>query len=634
MFVENQENFVITKLSMMEFGFASAETYRQFMGFEILKKLLKLHDPKLSELFGISSIPKDFNFQEDWIKSTGEFEVEAKVYLNGIRYKVLGRRVQDNVVSRGAVSEDVAYLVGGGVRVSLVKGRFLREEQDTPEGHANSFANMVQSGFLGGGGELIVDDVIPPNMNNGTEFILLIKILADLLDEARALAAAMVPKNLGLNLKAHLGELLKYQGRPDLLPQLDSFEIAGGAKADIIIGVPDQLNPLDEMKLIALALEACGYEWMKAGAIGPLLDRMAGDKNTTGSLNGKPVIEYLVNGIQRALRESGASNDEIIKSRATVTGKQDGGLEARKDATGLGGWESLKALAMIMSFVLVGKKVFFRGCGSASKRTIEEACRAGMIVTGIADIHSILHCPEGFTETDAQEMFEVSVNQRGNIADWARDQQAKGRNIRVYAEPKSHDQKERVTELADSVCRYWQDNLPDIIVEAATQSTLNEKTAEFVPRGVVILELANGATTPLAAEKLDDLEVLRIPGILSNAGGVFVSWLEWVQDILKVTFQTEEVEKQVAELMRQNIHKTIQIIKIARENGVSLNMEQAFYALAIAQGLTEKEKYRLKNLADPQDNIDVIAGELARQTLSGINPCGSENWNSAWDLPI
>ena len=94
-----------------------------------------------------------------------------------------------------------------------------------------------------------------------------------------------------------------------------------------------------------------------------------------------------------------------------------------------------------------------------------------------------------------------------------------------------------------------------------------------------------------ASKILDRKNVERIPGINCNGGGVFVSWFEWAQSILKVKFPPKLVDKAVAQLMEDNMRETFELVSVARESGVrSVNQEMAFYALAMAKGLAERQR--------------------------------------------
>jgi glutamate dehydrogenase/leucine dehydrogenase len=102
-----------------------------------------------------------------------------------------------------------------------------------------------------------------------------------------------------------------------------------------------------------------------------------------------------------------------------------------------------------------------------------------------------------------------------------------------------------------------------------------------------ILELANGPTTPEADEVLARNGVHVLPDILANAGGVVVSYFEWVQDLHSERWLLEEVEARLAVVMRRAYDA---VTAMATEKGVSMRL--AAYAVAlqrIAAAIKESE---------------------------------------------
>ncbi len=556
-----------------ESSFRHAEEFRQKVGFDTLKRLVALNKPEINQTLKNIIIPDGFDFDRDWLAPTGVHEFGTKpgqeIFIQGNKgekIQIMGVRMQDNIVTKSLPQDQVKKAgiipVGGGVRVSFVEAKNESDKVwtfSTPEKDKNR-----------------------------------------MIDEAGGLSGAMVPKNTAQNFRERLIDVLVKMKREDLIPMAEKISIGGGAKGDIIVALPKEIIELEkkggdskklaeEMKkdLVTKALFAAGYQLTEMGAIGPETDRAAGDKNTTSTLGGRPVMEWLADGAIAYVHNAGEIPDENY-IRSGVSGKGADGLSSRFYATGLGGWASTLAYAELNGIDVKGKKVMSRGVGSAVNKALIEAVKAGMIVNCIADASGIIVKDGSFTVGEIEELYQVSVEEKASIVDWARNKE----NMTLYYDPSPElPEKERFTQIAKKVTEFWQAEKPDFIFEAATQETLNENTAEFVPDGAVVTEFANGATTPLAAEILNKKNVQRIPGINSNGGGVFVSWFEWAQSILKVNFPPELVDQAVIQLMKDNMRETWELISAARENGITnVNQENVFYSLAIAKGLAERQR--------------------------------------------
>jgi glutamate dehydrogenase (NAD(P)+) len=88
----------------------------------------------------------------------------------------------------------------------------------------------------------------------------------------------------------------------------------------------------------------------------------------------------------------------------------------------------------------------------------------------------------------------------------------------------------------------------DVLVPAALEGVINESNADKI-RASMIVEGANGPTTPAADEVLDDKGVIVVPDILANAGGVAVSYFEWVQDLQAYWWSEDEVNDRLRRMM-------------------------------------------------------------------------------------
>ena len=89
----------------------------------------------------------------------------------------------------------------------------------------------------------------------------------------------------------------------------------------------------------------------------------------------------------------------------------------------------------------------------------------------------------------------------------------------------------------------------DVLLPCATQAQIRADNADKI-RAKVIVEGANGPTTPEADQMLGDRGVVIVPDILANAGGVIVSYFEWVQDLQNFFWAEEEVNTKLSRIMR------------------------------------------------------------------------------------
>jgi glutamate dehydrogenase (NAD(P)+) len=115
----------------------------------------------------------------------------------------------------------------------------------------------------------------------------------------------------------------------------------------------------------------------------------------------------------------------------------------------------------------------------------------------------------------------------------------------------------------------------DILVPAALEGQLNEKNAHDIQARMVI-EAANGPTTDAADAILNERGIYVVPDILANAGGVVVSYFEWVQDLQSFFWEESEVNQRLQRIM---VNAFSSIAKLAEARGLS--MREAAYVIAL-----------------------------------------------------
>ncbi|MER3403330.1 MAG: glutamate dehydrogenase [Armatimonadota bacterium] len=225
---------------------------------------------------------------------------------------------------------------------------------------------------------------------------------------------------------------------------------------------------------------------------------------------------------------------------AVVTGKPVaiGGSEGRLEATGRGVCVVAHEAAKQLGFTLEGAHVAIQGFGNVGSATAKLMHQAGAKVVAISDVRGGIYNPNGL---DIPNLLHCA-----------------GRDgcIHAYrdAEPITNEQ------LLELDC--------DILVPAALHGVITARNAPNI-RARIIVEAANGPITPDADEILDEMGVLVVPDILANAGGVIVSYFEWVQDLQAFFWEEEEVNAKLEKAMRKSF---AHVVQTAEQNKVSLRM--------------------------------------------------------------
>ncbi len=241
--------------------------------------------------------------------------------------------------------------------------------------------------------------------------------------------------------------------------------------------------------------------------------------------------------------------DEIatLKRRpmpAAITGKplQLGGSCGRDTATGDGAFICLEALRDRLSLG-EGARVAIQGYGNAARVFAERAAGAGLQVIAVADSSGAAHDPAGL---DVEQLGRHK-DETGSVAGFAGD-----------LDP---------DELLTTEC--------DLLVPAALDGVVDAAVAERL-QCRAILEIANGPVTPDADPVLVERGIEAVPDILANAGGVAVSYLEWVQNKTGDYWPAEEIERRLTQRMRA---ATEAVLAEAEKHDASLR--EAAYILAL-----------------------------------------------------
>ena len=237
-------------------------------------------------------------------------------------------------------------------------------------------------------------------------------------------------------------------------------------------------------------------------------------------------------------------------SPAIVTGKplDFGGAPGRDSATGRGVVYVLDACCPHRGLELATQRVAVQGFGNVGSWAAHELAERGATVVAVSDVKGGIVHPEGLDVAKAI----ATVRAGGSVVDLAGTD---------GIEPVSN---EELVELD-----------VDVLIPAAVEEVITEGNADRV-RARIVVEAANHPTTPGADKILRDRDVLVVPDILANAGGVTGSYFEWTQNIQQFTWKEDRFLAELAERLARASHDTL---TFAEERGVTLR--QAAFAIGI-----------------------------------------------------
>jgi glutamate dehydrogenase (NAD(P)+) len=275
--------------------------------------------------------------------------------------------------------------------------------------------------------------------------------------------------------------------------------------------------------------------------IGPNTDIPAPDVNTNEQIMAWMMDTYSMNQGQTAT--------------GVVTGKPIslGGSLGRREATGRGVFVVGTEAARRKGLDIAGARIAVQGFGNVggiAARLFEEA---GAKVIAVQDHTGSLFNAKGM---DTAKLLEHVAN-TGGVGGFA------------GADPLANDE-------------FWTVE-SDILIPAALENQITEKNAAKI-KTKIIVEGANGPTTTAADDILHDKGILVIPDVVANAGGVTVSYFEWVQDFSSFFWTEDEINQRLERVMREAFNAVWQV---ASENQVS--MRTAAFIVACKRILMARE---------------------------------------------
>lgn len=311
----------------------------------------------------------------------------------------------------------------------------------------------------------------------------------------------------------------------------------GGGKGGVVVN-PSTLSK-GELRRLTRRFTA-----LIAPIIGPEQDVPAPDVGTTPEVMGWIMDTYsMLNG--RCIH-------------GVVTGKpiEIGGALGRKEATGRGVMQTAKLILKKNGVDLQRATVAVQGLGNVGGTTAKLLHKKGCKIVAVSDVSGAIYCETGLDipgilkHISAPKTFVDTYN----------------------AEGVSHISNEELLELPVT-----------LLVPAALENQLNADNADRI-KAQFIVEAANGPTTPEADEVFAKKGITLVPDILANAGGVVVSYFEWVQNIQSVSWTEDEVNAKLTDIMTNAFTA---VYELSKKRGISLRM--AAYLIAMDRVVTAKK---------------------------------------------
>jgi glutamate dehydrogenase (NAD(P)+) len=232
---------------------------------------------------------------------------------------------------------------------------------------------------------------------------------------------------------------------------------------------------------------------------------------------------------------------------AVVTGKPIaiGGSRGRREATGRGVMIVIREALQHLGIPVAGSKVAVQGFGNVGSVAAQLLQNEGMTVVGLSDKSGGIYNPHGIYVSDAIEWVRTHRFLEGF----------------PHGDPVTNEQLMEIE--------------TDVLVPAALENVIRGRNAPNV-KAKVIAEGANGPITANADSILDDMGVFVVPDILANAGGVTVSYFEWVQNREGYYWSEEVVNERLRDVM---IRSFGDVVRYSKEHNV--NLRTAAYMLSI-----------------------------------------------------
>lgn len=214
-----------------------------------------------------------------------------------------------------------------------------------------------------------------------------------------------------------------------------------------------------------------------------------------------------------------------------ITGKpiEIGGSQGRGYSTAMGGAYVLKEAVRILDMDPYKTTVAIQGFGNAGMHMARILSEWGYRIVGLSDSSTAIHEPDGIDVAAAREYKKQHGKLKGFSEKEVSNKQLLSSNV-------------------------------DILVPAAMENQITEVNAGDISAQLVI-ELANGPITPDADTIMTENGIMVIPDVLANAGGVTVSYFEWVQNNYGYYWSEEDVLEKLEAIMKRSFMDIHEIVK-------------------------------------------------------------------------
>jgi len=236
-----------------------------------------------------------------------------------------------------------------------------------------------------------------------------------------------------------------------------------------------------------------------------------------------------------------------------ITGKplELGGSAGRSEATAQGMVFCVEEATEHLGIDLKNASIAIQGFGNAGSFAASLLRADGAKIVAISDVSGAYYNPKGL---DIEAAFETCRSNKNWVL-------------------KGYENKTSCEKLDDPMKLLELD--VDILIPAALENQITEENADQV-KAKIVAECANGPVTPEADDILDKNNIFIIPDILCNAGGVTVSYLEWVQNRMGYYWEKERINQDLEHIMKKSFD---QVLETAQINNVNMRIAAFIFSI-------------------------------------------------------